>query len=134
MQIQHARGATLLVDSYNANPDSTRAALETLAAWPGAGRRIALLGDMLELGDRAAALHRETGAAVTNAELWVVGDHAQDYAAGAAEHGITARRFDDIAGARAALADALAPGVTVLLKASRGAALERALTGLALED
>ena len=134
MQIQHARGATLLVDSYNANPDSTRAALETLAAWPAGGRRIALLGDMLELGANAAALHRETGAAVRNAELWVVGDHAGDYAAGAATHGISARRFDDIAAARAALAEALAPDVTVLLKASRGAALERALTGLELED
>ena len=133
MQIQHARGATLLVDCYNANPDSTRAALETLATWPGGGRRIALLGDMLELGARAAELHRETGAAVRGAELWVVGDHAGDTASGAAA-GIAVRRFDDIAAARAALADALAPGVTVLLKASRGAALERALAGLELED
>ena len=132
MQIQHARGSTLLVDCYNANPDSMRAALETLAQWPGAGRRIALLGDMLELGGTAAALHREIGAAVRGAELWVVGVHAAEYAAGA--RGIEVRRFGDVREAGAALTSALGPGVMVLLKASRGAALERALEGLNLED
>ncbi len=134
MQLQHARGATLLVDYYNANPDATRAALETLATWPGEGRRIALLGDMLELGPRAGDLHRETGAAVREAELWVVGAHAADYAAGAKQAGIPARMFADIAEARAALEKALEPGVTVLLKASRGAALERVLEGLGAGD
>jgi len=109
-----------------------RAALETLAQWPGAGRRIALLGDMLELGGTAAALHREIGAAVRGAELWVVGVHAAEYAAGA--RGIEVRRFGDVREAGAALTSALGPGVTVLLKASRGAALERALEGLNLED
>jgi UDP-N-acetylmuramoyl-tripeptide--D-alanyl-D-alanine ligase len=134
MQIQHARGATLLVDCYNANPESTRAALDTLAGWPGAGRRIALLGDMLELGPAAAELHRETGAAVRGAELWTVGSHAGDYAAGAERHGIAVRRFESLEAARAALAETLGPAVTVLLKASRGAALERVLAGLERED
>ena len=134
MQIQHARGATLLVDCYNANPESTRAALDTLADWPGGGRRIALLGDMLELGPGAAELHRETAGAVRGAELWVIGAHAGDYAAGAERRGVTVRRFENIEAARIALAEALAPGVTVLLKASRGAALERALAGLERED
>jgi UDP-N-acetylmuramoyl-tripeptide--D-alanyl-D-alanine ligase len=134
MQIEQRRGATLLVDCYNANPDATRAALESLAAWPGGGRRIALLGDMLELGERAAELHRETGAAVRDAELWAVGAHAADYAAGASRAGATVRTFDDIAAAREALDGALAPGVTVLLKASRGAALERVLEGLGTGD
>jgi UDP-N-acetylmuramoyl-tripeptide--D-alanyl-D-alanine ligase len=133
MQIRHARGATLIVDCYNANPDSTRAALETLAAWPGSGRRIALLGDMLELGKRASELHRETGAAVKDAELWSVGAHAADYAAGA-RRGVRTHVLSSIEEARGELARALAPGVTVLLKASRGAALERALDGLEMED
>ncbi|MGH7741145.1 MAG: glutamate ligase domain-containing protein, partial [Candidatus Eiseniibacteriota bacterium] len=127
MELRHDNGATLLVDCYNANPDATRLALETLASWPGAGRRIALLGDMLELGERAAALHRETGAAVRGAELWAVGRYASEYAAGARTAGATVRVLASIEEARAALREALAPGVTVLLKASRGAALERVL-------
>jgi UDP-N-acetylmuramoyl-tripeptide--D-alanyl-D-alanine ligase len=127
MELRHEGGATLLVDCYNANPDATRLALETLAAWPGAGRRIALLGDMLELGERAAELHRETGAAVRGAELWAVGRYADDYAAGARAAGAKVRVLAGIDEARAALREALAPHVTVLIKASRGAALERVL-------
>ena len=124
MEVRTLAGAMLLVDCYNANPDSTRAALETLAGWPGARRRIAVLGDMLELGADAARLHRETGAATRDAALWVVGEHANDYAAGAKRAGIETRVFAD----KPALADALrallAPGTVVLVKASRGAALE----------
>ncbi len=58
-----------------------------------ARRRIAVLGDMLELGAEAPALHRETGAAVRGAELWTIGAFAADYAAGAAGAGIPARVF-----------------------------------------
>lgn len=134
MELKHWNGATLLVDCYNANPDSTRAALETLATWPEAKRRIAVLGDMLELGSTAAALHRETGGAVRDAELWVIGAHIEDYAAGAKKAKVNTRTFDDMKTLSTALRDALAPGVTVLVKASRGAALERALEGLKLEE
>jgi len=133
MEIQHAGGATLLVDHYNANPDSMRAALHTLATWPGAKRRIAVLGDMRELGETAAGLHAEVGAAVRAAELWVVGEHAGDYAAGARKAGVEARRFPDKAAVAAALREQLAPGTVVLLKASRGAALEDVLAGLPVE-
>ena len=54
MEARPARGGMLLVDCYNANPDSSRAALATLARWPGSTRRIAVLGDMLELGPGSA--------------------------------------------------------------------------------
>jgi len=127
MELRHEKGATLLVDYYNANPDATRLALETLAAWPGATRRIALLGDMLELGAAAAELHRDTARAVRGAELWALGDHAADYVAGGRAAGAKTRVLAGIDEARTALAAALAPGVVVLLKASRGAALERVL-------
>jgi UDP-N-acetylmuramoyl-tripeptide--D-alanyl-D-alanine ligase len=133
MEIQHAGGATLLVDHYNANPDSMRAALATLAGWPGAKRRIAVLGDMRELGETAARLHEGVGADVRAAELWVVGEHAGDYAAGARKVGIEARRFADKAAVAAALRELLAPGTVILLKASRGAALEDVLAGLPVE-
>jgi UDP-N-acetylmuramoyl-tripeptide--D-alanyl-D-alanine ligase len=134
MEVRVVRGATLLVDCYNANPDSTRAALETLAGWPGAGRRIAVLGDMLELGPRAATLHRGTGARVRAAELWAVGEFAAAYAAGARRARVEARVFPDREALAAALSAALAPGVVALLKASRGAALERVLEGLGAGD
>ncbi len=134
MEIRRVAGATLLVDCYNANPDSMRAALETLASWPGASRRIAVLGDMLELGDAAAALHRDAAGQVRDSELWTVGAHARDYAAGAKQAGIPVRVFDGKPEAGAALSEALAPGVVVLLKASRGAALEQVLEGLEREN
>ena len=130
MEVRRVRGATLLVDYYNSNPDSARAALETLERWPGAKRRIALLGDMLELGDQAARLHAETGAAVKNAELWAVGRHANDLASGAAANGTPVETFASIADAASALSEVLGAGVVVLLKASRGVALERVLEGL----
>jgi UDP-N-acetylmuramoyl-tripeptide--D-alanyl-D-alanine ligase len=130
MEVKRAQGATLLVDCYNASPDSVAAALETLAEWPDAKRRIALLGDMLELGPEAASLHRATGARVRAAELWTVGERARDYAAGAAQQRVTARVFADVAEAARALREALGPGVVVLIKASRGARLERVLEGL----
>jgi UDP-N-acetylmuramoyl-tripeptide--D-alanyl-D-alanine ligase len=133
MQVQHAGGATLLVDHYNANPDSMRAALATLAGWPRAARRIAVLGDMRELGDTAARLHREVGEAVRAAELWAVGSHAADYAAGARASGAAVRTFPDKPAVAAALREALGPGVVVLFKASRGAALEDVLAELPVE-
>ena len=133
MEIRHAAGATLLVDYYNANPDSMRAALATLAGWPRASRRIAVLGDMRELGSTAARFHREVGEAVRGAELWAVGEHAADYAAGAERAGVTVRRFADKSAVAAALREQLAPGTVVLLKASRGAALEDVLAGLPVQ-
>ena len=130
MEVRHAHGATLLVDCYNSNPDSARAALETLADWPDARRRIAVLGDMLELGPRTADLHREVGAATRGAELWLVGEHAGDYATGARQAGQKARVFSDKPEVAAALREAIGPGVVALLKASRGVALEDVLAGL----
>jgi UDP-N-acetylmuramoyl-tripeptide--D-alanyl-D-alanine ligase len=130
MEVRSLRGGTLLVDCYNANPDSTGAALVTLSTWPGARRRIAVLGDMLELGPGAAGLHRQTGARVREAELWAVGEHARDYAAGARKAGVQVRLFEGKPAMAEALRQALGPGVVVLLKASRGAALEEVLPDL----
>jgi len=133
MQVQHAAGATLIVDHYNANPDSMRAALATLAGWPRATRRIAVLGDMRELGEGAPRFHREVGEAVRDAELWVVGEHAADYATGGRAAGVPVRTFPDKPSLADALRETLAPGLVVLIKASRGAALEDVLAGLPVE-
>ena len=133
VEVRHARGALLLGDFYNANPDAMQLALETLAGWMPATRRIAVLGDMLELGLDAPRLHAETAEAVRDAELWVVGRHANDYAEGARRRGIPVRVFDDKQALARALAEVLAPGVVVLLKGSRGAAIEQVLDGLEQE-
>ena len=125
-----ARGAALLVDCYNSNPDSARAALETLADWPRAARRIAVMGDMLELGPAAAELHEGVGASARDGELWLVGEHAADTARGAQRAGVPARIFGSKAEVAQALREAAAPGVVALLKASRGVALDDVLQGL----
>ncbi|MET8626426.1 UDP-N-acetylmuramoyl-tripeptide--D-alanyl-D-alanine ligase [Kitasatospora sp. NPDC004669] len=124
-----ACGATLLNDTYNANPDSTRAALDALAAIE-CGRRIAVLGEMLELGDGSAAQHRAVGLyAAERADLVaVVGEAARPIADGAGERAVL------FAGKDAAvdwLRDHLAAGDVVLVKASRGARLDEVAAALA---
>ncbi|NJK92265.1 MAG: UDP-N-acetylmuramoyl-tripeptide--D-alanyl-D-alanine ligase [Blastochloris sp.] len=78
-------------DTYNASPDSMRAALETLQKLPVGGRRVALLGSMGELGSHAGALHWETGRAVVECGfelLYALGPGAEDLCAGAREAGM----------------------------------------------
>jgi UDP-N-acetylmuramoyl-tripeptide--D-alanyl-D-alanine ligase len=131
MEIRHARGATLIVDCYNANPESTAAALGTLEIWPGATRRIAALGDMLELGEEAPRLHAETAAhAGATTEIWAAGAFADDWVRGASQAKRPARAFATREDLRHALQAALAPGVVALVKASRGARFETLLEGL----
>jgi len=120
----------LLIDCYNANPTSTAAALDTLAELRGDGRAVAVLGDMLELGDEAPAAHREAGrrAAAAGIHVIALGEHAPELLAGAGELGEAAG--DPDAAARAALA-LTAAGDWILVKASRGMRLERVVEALA---
>lgn len=124
-----ANGAMLLNDSYNANPDSTRAALDALAAIEG-GRRIAVLGEMRELGDDSEAEHRAVGKyAASRADVVAtVGEAARPIADGAGEQAVT------LAGNDAAidwLRGHLAAREVVLVKASRGARLDEVAAALA---
>jgi len=117
----------ILDDSYNAAPDSMAAALDLLATLP--GRHVAVLGEMLELGDGAAAAHREVGgrAAQRADRLIVVGAGAADIALGALAAGMDPAVIDTVADRDAALALLLTearPTDTILLKASRGVALD----------
>lgn len=124
-----AGSTTLLNDSYNANPESTRAALDALAAIEG-GRRIAVLGEMLELGDGSEAEHRAIGAyAASRADVVVaVGEGARPIADGAGERAVTSADSD-------AAIDWLRGHITaddvVLVKASRGARLDQVAAALA---
>jgi UDP-N-acetylmuramoyl-tripeptide--D-alanyl-D-alanine ligase len=134
---QHASGALLFDDAYNANPSSVRAALETLAALP-ARRRIAVLGDMLELGAEEARWHRETGAAVAGrADVLVcVGSRAAAFGEGAIAAGLAPDRVLQVSSAEDAarlLDPMLSAADAVLFKASRGVGLDRAVAALARE-
>ena len=126
-QLVQAGGLTIVDDSYNASPGSVVAALELLAGMP--GRRIAVLGEMLELGDEHVAGHERVGAAAAAVvdRLIVVGPGAAGIAAGASGAGLPGDALVTVAD-RTAAADALLgdvqPGDVVLVKASRGIELD----------
>ena len=127
-QLSVVAGVAVVDDAYNASPGSMRAALELLAGLP--GRRIAVLGEMRELGEAAAVGHREVGAAaaVVCDLLIVVGPEASAIADGAQWSGLdpdAVVRAADADEARAVLADRLRDGDVVLVKASRAAELDR---------
>jgi UDP-N-acetylmuramoyl-tripeptide--D-alanyl-D-alanine ligase len=118
-------GGVLIVDCYNANPVSMRAALAHLAERAGEGRRVAVLGDMAELGPDALAYHQEVGAAAAELgvdELVAIGELARGYVDGAG--GVPSRWVATVGEGVAAVRDALRPGDVVLLKASRAIGLE----------
>jgi UDP-N-acetylmuramoyl-tripeptide--D-alanyl-D-alanine ligase len=119
-------GITLLDDSYNANPVSMRAALDYLdATVPSApeGRRIAVLGDMLELGPDESHFHEEIGryARARAVDLLIAVGPLSTATAAAFDHALTA---PDAASAAALLHEVARPGDVVLVKASRGVGLE----------
>ena len=125
-------GVRLLDDTYNANADSMLAALQTLSDLPCAGRRVAILGDMAELGSHAEEAHREVGAAAAGLQLDIVvaiGRHAS-LTAGAAGSDRVSLAFDGVEAALPAIRELVRPGDTVLAKASRSSRLERVIEGL----
>ena len=124
MRIERGR-YTLIDDTYNANPLSVTAALETLERQR--GRRIAVLGDMRELGPDAPLYHVQIGkfAARTTQKLIAVGEHAEDYLSGAKAAGLEGLGFANADDATAALLDLLEPDDVVLVKGSRVVGLER---------
>ncbi len=139
--VRGVAGATIVDDAYNASPASVRAALELLAGLP--GRRIAVLGEMRELGPDHDVGHRGTGeAAAEVVDLLVVvdgrpGGAAEGIADGARAAGLAPGaiiRAADVAAATAALRDLLRAGDVVLVKASRGVELERLVDALALAE
>jgi UDP-N-acetylmuramoyl-tripeptide--D-alanyl-D-alanine ligase len=128
-----AGGGLMINDAYNANPDSMRAALKHLAATAGTRRRVAVLGDMAELGPGAPAFHEEIGAEAERqgvVALVAVGELARGYLDGASGIPVT-RWASDAAGAVTAVEEVVQPGDCVLVKASRSVGLERVAEALA---
>lgn len=117
-------------ETYNANPESVRASLAGFCLEPSKGRRVAVLGDMAELGNYSEMGHRSVGDAVRDAEvnrLFTVGDKARWIAEQAPEK---AEHFDTKADLIAALLDYLKPGDRVFLKGSRSSRMEDILAAL----
>lgn len=131
MQLLSVGDVRIINDSYNANPASMHQALQVLASLPGARRRIAVLGDMLELGERSAEYHREVGTFVASLGidyLLVTGEFAKETGIGARAGGMPAQRIvcrDDAAELGRELLNIMDSGDAILVKGSRGARMER---------
>jgi UDP-N-acetylmuramoyl-tripeptide--D-alanyl-D-alanine ligase len=136
MQVALMENGTILIeDTYNANPISMEAALQALDEMNGGGRRIAVLGDMLELGAASAQLHRQLGnTAARRCDLLVLlGEQAEQVAEGAREGGLANDRIrlvDNHEQAVEFLTKIIAPQDRLLLKGSRGMRMERISAGL----
>jgi UDP-N-acetylmuramoyl-tripeptide--D-alanyl-D-alanine ligase len=129
LQLWEANGVRVLDDAYNANADSTIAALETLCDLPLQGRRVAMLGDMNELGAHSESAHAEVGrraAELGIGQLFAVGKMAPVTAKAARDAGLNrVMEFSDVEVAMKAVKQFLKSGDVVLLKASRASRLER---------
>lgn len=127
-------GITVIDDSYNASPEAVKKALELLAQC--SGRRVAVLGEMYELGSAAATAHRDIGRLVArhcDLLLAVGRDMSTEVLEGAVAAGLPrhhASLAEDSAAAISVLEDLLEPGDTILIKGSRGVGLDHVVAGL----
>ena len=128
-------GINVIDDTYNANPDSMKAALRTLKSMRAGSRAVFVAGDMLELGNQAPELHKDIGSQAVKSgisRLYVRGDFAESVASGALAEGLKAA--DMFTGTRreitADLIEWLQPGDWVLVKGSRGMAMEKVVQGI----
>lgn len=133
MERRERGGAVVLLDTYNASPDSTVAALRTLGELPATGRKLVVLGDMRELGPFSELGHRRVGAAVAEVmpdAVCLFGHEVEWVRDEAIRRGLPEGRFAPLARSLSEVRSFLAgvrPGDVVLVKASRALGLERAL-------
>ena len=136
MQVERWNGIGFINDAYNANPASLEAALAALKAIPARGRRVVVLGDMLEMGANETACHRQLGEAAAASSLdavYLLGRFARDTRQGALAAGMerasvhVARSYRKLA---SVLRAELRKGDWVLVKGSRGAAMEKVLAAM----
>jgi UDP-N-acetylmuramoyl-tripeptide--D-alanyl-D-alanine ligase len=132
-----ANGAVVVDDSYNSSPSALRVALDTIADDPGARRRMAVVGEMLELGSQATAMHEACGRAAAAARLdrlvAVGGPPALALATAAIAAGLPAANVDYVATsaeAAALLSRAIGDGDLLLVKGSRGIGTDAVVTRL----
>jgi UDP-N-acetylmuramoyl-tripeptide--D-alanyl-D-alanine ligase len=139
MNISEKNGITVLADCYNAAPESMRAALETLKTISVSGKRIAVLGDMRELGAASDEMHKRVGGFVARNNvdlLFTLGESGAIIADGAMDAGMSYDRVcsvtdqDGVEALARMIAERAEKGDAILFKASRGMALERVMTAL----
>ncbi len=133
--LRHPRGPVTLIDeSYNANPASMRAAIALLEATPvaGEGRRIAVLGDMLELGSHSAALHSELAdvIAATRTDVVLLAGPEMKALAGALPEGTNFEYRSGAEELKPLLIDTVGPGDVVMIKSSKGIGFSRLVEAL----
>jgi len=130
-RVQLANGVCLVNDSYNANPQSMKAAFRTVGSAKRAGRFVAVLGDMLELGEQSASLHREVGSAAVESgveRLFLFGNFANEMARGAHDRGFDyshIHQYQDVDQLEREVEMEICAGDVVLVKGSRGMRMER---------
>ena len=125
---RHASGALVIDDTYNANPDSMRAAIAVLAAYP--GRTIFVMGDMGELGPDAEAMHASIGEFAKRSGVQTMFALGEMSTAAVRSFGDGARHFSSLDELVGALSAGLEPGATVLVKGSRFMRMERVVEAL----
>ncbi len=127
-------GVSIVDDTYNANPQSMIASFASLAELaPKGARRVAVIGDMFELGDTAPALHRQVGEAAARSGItWVLalGPNATETASGARDNGAEAEAFLDIDALNRTLTSGMRRGDWITVKGSRGMKMERVVEHL----
>lgn len=134
--IEQRRGAKIIVDCYNANPSSMKAALQVLCDVAGRSPKVAIVGDMLELGKFSKRLHIELGCSLAKAgvdRILAVGNFADQVANAAYRSGFAPKKIFTAINSEQAIGIAariVKSGDTVLLKGSRGIGLEKVLEGL----
>lgn len=135
MSITYEKGMTIINDCYNASPDSIRAALAVLDGTD-TQRKIAILGDVLEMGEFAKDAHYDLGKSVKNADILIaVGENARYIAEGAKDNGMeNVICFDKTLEAQKYCADIVRKGDAVLIKASRGMHFEDIYNEITMED
>ena len=134
MEIKTANGFKIISDCYNANPSSTKMALQTLGNMRIDGKRIAILGDMLELGKESGNMHKQIGMMVPEMNfdmLLAVGNEAKKYVEGAKARGMkNVFHFGSVADVICFLSDKVAEGDVFLVKGSRGMHMEQVVDAL----
>lgn len=134
MEIKNANGFKVISDCYNANPSSTKMALQTLGNMRVEGKRIAVLGDMLELGKESGNLHKQIGALVPEMNfdmLLAVGKDAKKYVEGAKSRGMkNVQYFETVPEVINELSEVVAEGDILLVKGSRGMHMEQVVEAL----
>jgi len=129
-QVEHIQGVCVAFDCYNANPGSMRSALETFREISAPGRKVAVVGDMLELGPASEKLHETLGSHIAQSgvdALWAVGRYGSAVARAAESTGLrgVVRHNEQFEAVAEEICEYLKPGDALLVKGSRGMRLER---------